>query len=457
MSAAARAARATFTRHRPPGESAMKGIHAAAAVLVLTLVTVAQHSIATGSGAPQPSLGTAVQQQPPVTLQVGRLIDGAGGSRTNVRITVQGTKITAIDASARAPQGAIDLTGLTVLPGLIDLHDHIQWHFDTVGRYAGGRGAAETPVTAMRTMLEGARATVFAGFTTIESPGAAIDAAIRDSIEHGVVPGPRIVTSLGQLQIPAATSSRGSPDSIRATVRAYKARGADFIKTFASASIRDGGTLNVEQAQLDALCSEAKASGLRTMVHAHSAESVRAAVMAGCNEVEHGVFATQAELTLMADKGVYFDPQCGLVFHNYLDNRAKYEGIGNYNEAGFAAMQRAIPLAINVYKQAAATPRLKVVFGTDAVAGAHGRNGEDLVCQVKEVGRKPMDVIISATSLAAESMRMQNTIGTIKPGLEADIIAVDGDPLTDITALQRVRFVMRGGKILKNEVVKRTP
>ena len=156
-------------------------------------------------------------------------------------------------------------------------------------------------------------------------------------------------------------------------------------------------------------------------------------------------------LKLMADRGVYFDPQVCLVFRNYLDNRAKYEGIGNYNEAGFAAMEKALPLAAAGYKKAINTPGLKVIFGTDAVAGAHGRNAEELVCRVKDGGQKPIDAITSATSLTAESMHLGEQIGTLAPGLQADIIAVKGDPTTDITALRSVMFVMKGGRVYKNE------
>jgi imidazolonepropionase-like amidohydrolase len=152
----------------------------------------------------------------------------------------------------------------------------------------------------------------------------------------------------------------------------------------------------------------------------------------------------------MAQHGTYFDPQCGLVFHNYLDNRAKYDGIGNYNAVGFASMEKALPMAANVIRMASRTRNLKLVFGTDAVAGAHGRNAEELTCRVKEGGQSAMAAIISATSLNAESMGLGNDIGAIAPGMQADIIAVDGNPLTDITALGRVVFVMKGGHVYKS-------
>jgi imidazolonepropionase-like amidohydrolase len=178
-----------------------------------------------------------------------------------------------------------------------------------------------------------AYATLMAGFTTIQSPGSPEDKDLRDWIESGGVPGPRVLTSLNAL-----SNARLSPDSMRAIVRRRKAEGADVIKIFASGSIRDGGQQTMSDEQLQAICSEAKAQGLRTMVHAHSVSSIKASVNAGCDQIEHGVFADDETLKLMADKGVYFDPQICLVFRNYLDNRAKYEGIGNYNEAGFAAM-----------------------------------------------------------------------------------------------------------------------
>ena len=212
------------------------------------------------------------------------------------------------------------------------------------------------------------------------------------------------------------SSTRPTPDSLRALVRQRKAQGADVIKIFASASIRDGGAQTLSDEQLAAICGEAKAQGMRTMVHAHSSESIKASVLAGCDQIEHGVFANDETLKLMADHHVYFDPQVCLVFRNYLDNRAKYEGIGNYNDAGFAAMEKAIPMATAMFKRAIHTPGLKVIFGTDAVAGAHGRNAEELVCRVKAGGQSPIDAITSATSLSAESMRMGDQIGSDRAG-----------------------------------------
>jgi imidazolonepropionase-like amidohydrolase len=388
------------------------------------------------------SMPVALAAQSPVTIRAGRMVDGHGGLTTNATIVVEQGTIRRVDRVAASPV-TYDLSKYTVLPGLIDGHAHLSWYFNRAGRYHTPNDG-DTPVQSMLAMTGNAFATLTSGVTTIQSPGSPEDKDLRDFIAIGPTPGPRILTSLEPI-----TSSRLTPDSLREIVRQRKAQGADFIKIFASKSIRDGGAPTLTQEQLDAICGEAKAQGLRTLVHAHSAESMKAATLAGCTQIEHGVFATDEVLRLMAERGTYFDPQCGLVFRNYLENRAKYEGIGNYTEAGFAAMERAIPLAVAAFRRARATPGLKIVWGTDAVAGAHGRNVEDLICRVQDGGQPPMEAIISATSLGAQALGMGTQIGTIASGYQADLIAVDGDPTTDITALRRVVFVMKGGRVYR--------
>jgi imidazolonepropionase-like amidohydrolase len=380
------------------------------------------------------------QGQAPIRIHAATVLDGTGRTLRNATVVVQGSKITAVETGT--PAGATYKLGqVTLMPGMIDVHAHIGWHFDRNGRYAAQPG---TPAQEILYAAENAYVTLLAGFTTIQSPGSPNDVELREAVARGVLPGPRILTSVRQLN-----ERSGTPDEIRQKVRQLKADGADVVKIFASASIRDGGKQTMTDDQLKAACGEAKAIGIRTMVHAHSAESVKATVNAGCDQVEHGVLLDQEALTLMASKGVYFDPNVGVVLQNYLANKPKFLGIGNYNEEGFAYMEKGLALNAAMIKSAVATPNLKLVLGTDAVAGAHGHNANEIVERVRLGNQKPMDAIVSATSMAAKSLGLDQTIGTLAAGYEADLVAVEGDPLTDITAVTRVAFVMKGGKIYK--------
>jgi imidazolonepropionase-like amidohydrolase len=393
----------------------------------------------------------AAQQPPPpsatsITIRAGRVFDGKGNVARDVVLQVDNGKITRIGrASGKV---TYDLSDATLMPGWIDTHVHIGWHFGKDGRFDN---SGETPAQQALYGAENAYATLRAGFTTVQSLGAPGDVDLRDAIARGVLPGPRILTSIRQINERTGGANRelAAPDQLRDVVRKAKADGADVVKLFASASIRDGGKQTMSDAQLEAACGEAKTRGLRTVVHAHSAESIKAAVLAGCTQIEHGTFATDEVLALMAERGTYFDPNVGLVLQNYIENKSKFMGIGNYNEEGFAYMEKAIPTVTEMFRRALKVPKLKIVFGTDAVAGAHGRNAEEAIVRVRDGGQKPMDAIVAMTSLAAESLRMQDRIGAIMPGLDADLVAVEGDPIADITALRRVRFVMKEGKVYR--------
>jgi imidazolonepropionase-like amidohydrolase len=387
-------------------------------------------------------LGAGFSIAQPIVIKTTTLLDGKGAILKNKEIVIEGSKISRV-ADARG-SATYDLSGLTVMPGWIDTHTHPGWYFNRENRLEqGGRGSIETPAASALYAEANVYTTLIGGFTTIQSVGQEVDKDLRDLINRGVLPGPRIITSLR-----AVTENTGDPDKIRAYVDKMKADGADVIKLFATASIRDGGKQTMSDEQIQATCSEATKLGLRSVVHAHAPGGARAAVLAGCTSIEHGAFLDDATLQLIADHGAYFDPNF-LVLHNYLENKPKFLGIGNYNEEGFAYMQKGIPMMADVLKRARAH-HLKIVLGTDAVAGSHGRNAEEFIYRVRDGGQPAMEAIVSGTSLAAESLRLGDKIGSVGDGMEADLVAVAGNPLDDIAAVRNVVFVMKGGKVYKN-------
>src|SRR6266850_2328782 len=410
-----------------------------------------------------------------VTLRAASAFDGKGRTIPDVTIVIANGKIADV-RSGEAVTPTYDLRGLTILPGLIDTHVHLDTHFGADGRaYEAGREAergegvpaqpdrgagapglnkdgtasnrGETPAQAILFEAENAYITLMAGFTTVQSIGSPSDVDVRAAIARGVIPGPRLLTSIRPVN-----ENTGTPDRIRAFVRQVKADGADLVKLFASKSSREGGGQTMTDEQVAAACGEAKSLGLRTWVHAHSPSSIRAAVNGGCSVVTHGSQATAAELQLMASRGVYFEPNIGLVSQNYLENRSRYFGIGNFDEQSFAFTEKGIPMKLAMFKNALAASGLKLLMGTDAGAGAHGRSAEEIIYRVQIAGQPVRDALRDTTSLNAQSMNLADRVGSIAPGLDADLIAVDGDPLKDITALRRVAFVMKGGKVYKNVI-----
>src|SRR5271154_58588 len=337
----------------------------------------------------------------PIAIKTSTIIDGRGHILKNRQILVDGSKIVSVTGAQGTP--AYDLTGLTVMPGWIDTHVHIGWFFNQNDRLDQGSGTS--PAQAALYAEGNAYQTLLGGFTTVQSLGAAIDGDLRDLIAAGRIPGPRIITSLRSVN-----ENTGTPEQIRAYVRKMKEDGADVIKLFATASIRDGGAQTMTNEQVLATCQEATALGLRSVVHAHAPGGAKAAIAGGCTSIEHGAFLDDETLQLMADKGVYFDPNF-LVLHNYLENKPKFLGIGNYTEEGFAYMEKGLPLMSAVLEKAI-KHHVKIVFGTDGVAGAHGRNAEEFIYRVKDGHQTPMEAITSATSLAAEALRLDKDIGT---------------------------------------------
>ena len=388
---------------------------------------------ATGSG--------RAQEEAPVTIRAGLLIDGAGDTRSNARVFVTGSTVTRVDGL----RGAVDydLSDLTLMPGWIDTHVHLTSHFDADGRLHR-EGVPETSAQTMLHAVGNAYRTLLAGFTTVQSLGSPLDADLRDAIDRGDVPGPRVLTSLQ-----AVTSATGDADAIRAYIRQLKADGADVVKVFASGSIREGGVRALSDEQIEAACDEGRAQGLRVAVHAYGSEVVSSVIRAGCNSVEHGNRYDDETLALFAEHGTFLGFHVGLLWDNYAVNRERFIGIGNYTPEGFSRMNQARRIGMRRFRETLRNRDVQVVFGTDATAGAHGRNAEELIVRIDEAGQDSMDAIVSATSRAARSLGLGEELGRVAPGFTADLVAVDGNPLEDVTALRRVRFVMRNGVVYR--------
>jgi len=376
-----------------------------------------------------------VRAQPTrVVIAAGNVIDGKGHVVRNTRVVVEGGRIAAIDAAASPVD--YDLRGTTLMPGWIDTHVHINWHFDANGKSVN---SGEPPDQAALATADDAWVTLQGGFTTVQSVGAPVDAAVRDHISRGLLPGPRILTSVRQIQ-----DRSGDPEALRALVRRTKDEGADVIKLFATTGLGAGGNQSMTNEQIQATCGEARAVGLRAVVHAIGDAGARAAAEAGCTSIEHGTFVSDATLDVMVQRGTFFDPNL-LVLHNYLDNRAGY----TFTPEALATIEKGIAPTLDVL-QRARRKHVKIVFGTDAVGGAHGRNAEEFIYRVRDAHETAMDAVVSATSMAAESLGLADRIGTVAAGFDADLVAVTGNPLDDITAVRHVVFVMKGGQVMKH-------
>ena len=379
----------------------------------------------------------------PIVLRASTVLDGKGGVLRDTTIIIEGSKIARVGAESTAT--TFDLRGLTVMPGWIDTHIHSGSGFDIKTGKAFPRDAS--PEEQMLYEMENLYQTLMGGFTTVQSLGSARrDLEARAFIDSGRLPGPRLLTSLRSVD-----HNTGDPAAIRVFVQQVVADGADVIKVLATASIRDGGAPTMTYEQVFAACDEARKLNRRAALHAQSPEGAIMAVKAGCTQVEHGARLSEEAIDLMAKAGTYFDPNNGLLFHNYFEHKQRFLGISNWTEEGYAHMEKARPEGWRWFKRAR-EKGVKIVFGTDAVPGAHGRNAEEFIFRVKDGGQPAMEAIVSATSVAAASIGLDQQIGVIAPGMEADIIAVDGDPLADITAVRRVVFVMKGGKVYKNVV-----
>jgi imidazolonepropionase-like amidohydrolase len=368
-----------------------------------------------------------------ISLETSTILDGKGGILKKQRILIRGSKIESVGKGSG--RSSYDLRGLTVMPGWIDTHVHLDWHFDDTHHITDR--TKESPETLALYTVENAWITMLAGFTTLQSVGAPTDVPVRDRINGGLLPGPRILTSTTFLDV-----HTGDPDEIRARIRKLKTDGADLVKIFAATG--DAAHTMMSEAQLEAVVREARAQGFRVLAHATRLPEAKLAVQVGVTSIEHGYGLDDETLDTMAKHGIYFNPNF-LNSYNYIENREAYRR----PERDVAVREQQLAI-LKETVQLARKHNVKIVFGSDAVAGAHGRNAEEFIYRVRDAHERVMDVIISATSLSAESLGLGDRIGSVASGMEADLIATDGNPLDDITAVRRVVFVMKGGRVYKN-------
>ena len=407
------------------------------------------------------------QQTPPaaktVAIHAGRLLDvRTGKTLTNQTILIQGDRIASVGADTRVPAGAqvIDLPNATVLPGLIDAHTHITMN----PNFGYSRLAISVPRQAL-IGAHNAKATLEAGFTTVRNVGAAgyADVALRDAINAGDVPGPRMLVSGPALSItgghgdnnllPFEYNAAGDGvadgvDGVRHMVRQNIKYGADLIKIMASGGVLSKGddpqASQYTPEEMKAIVEEAHRLGRKVAAHAHGAQAIRWASEAGVDSIEHGSYIDDAAIAAMKKNGTYLVPTL------YLSDwfMANAEKIGTPPDL-IAKAKDVMPAARKNVARAFAAG-VKVGFGTDAAVYPHGMNAHEFAVMVK-LGLTPLAAIQSATVSGADLLGWSDKIGAIEPGKWADIIAVDGDPLADVTTLERVKFVMKGGEVVKNQ------
>ncbi len=412
-------------------------------------------------------------------IKAGRVFDGSGDALLPDRvIVVEGGRIKAVGPSAdvKIPNEAnvIDLSGLTVLPGLIDAHTHLGSRAD---RYDEIAKFKDTPNHSAFAAVLNAKKTLEAGFTTVRDVGSGpfLACDLRDSIDEGFLVGPRIVASGPGISITGGHGdlNRYAPrvrvstfpeerdykiadgvDQVRHVVRAQIKHGVDVIKVNASGGVLSRGDApgapQYSLEELKVLVEEAHAAGRKVAAHAHGAQGIKNAVLAGVDSIEHGSLIDEEGIRLMIEHGTYLvadiyndDYLLGkaVEFHLPEESIAKEKAIGQLQRDNFAKAVKA---------------GVKVAFGTDAGVYPHGDNARQFFTMVR-YGLTPARAIRSATSDAAELLGRADSVGKVAPGLFADLIAVEGDPLADVTLLEHVPFVMKGGAVVKDEVKRPAP
>ena len=406
-----------------------------------------------------PAQQVFVEPPPVVAIRCGQLLDPVKGTFTRDAVVwIQGDKITKV--SQELPEGArvIDLTAYTVLPGLIDSHTHILLQPEDEGAIP----PVITKSQSFRTIqgVAAAKKDLEAGFTTLrdlDSEGAGFaDVAIRDAIERKIIPGPRLFVSTlalsitaghmnihglnSDISVPEPSALVDSPEAMVAEVRRQVKYGADWIKLYATGTLRhiDPVTLeSVSQVSLEevrVVVQEAARWRKDVAAHAYGGEGAKNSVLGGVRSIEHGILLDDATIDLIVKRGTFWCPTLSVYIPATKEEDTEFRRkiVASHKEVFQKAMQKGV----------------KITFGTDVGAYEHGTSMREFERMV-DYGMKPLDAIRSATLRGAELLRMEKQIGTIEPGKLADLIAVEGNPLQDIRVLRKVVFVMKAGEVYK--------
>lgn len=400
-------------------------------------------------------------------VKAARLIDGRGGAPIAPAVVrIEGERVVAVGTTLPLPAGArvIDLGAATLLPGLIDLHTHMT---DKFGIHWEEALVKTTPAEAALWGARNARVTLLAGFTTCREMGPTwpyTDVALRNAIDDGAVPGPRLmvagnyVSSTGgagdarqfsiYVDVPTVRNLADGPDEIVKAVRTNFKNGADFIKILATGAVLskgiEPGAQQYSDAEIGAAVTEATRWGRPVAAHAHGTGGIKAAIRAGVRTIDHGTMLDDEAIDLLkkASGRTYFVPT--LLTSEYIQNSPSTPESEKERDRKIRESE------IRSFKSALAAG-LPIGLATDSGVIPHGANASELRVRV-QLGESPMSAIVSATKLNAEIMGWSDRVGTLEAGRFADLIAVKGDPLKDVTELERVGFVMKGGAIVKDEL-----
>ena len=433
--------------------------------LLISVALVAAPTLAAQTPSPSPP--------PEVTvIKAARLFDGKGdGTVAGAVVVVEGSTIKAVGGPVPPGAKVVDLGDATLLPGFIDAHVHLtgesgdNWYKDAI---EGLR--RNLPEAAIRA-TDFARKTLLAGFTTVRNVGANdfVDVGLRNAINAGVVPGPRMLVAANALgargghcdqtgfpyllfgrESGLADGIASGPDGFRDAVRFQLKYGADLIKVCATGGVLSLGdavdTPQLTQAEMDALVDEAHRLGHKTAAHAHGATGAKVAIRAGIDSIEHGSFLDDEAIRMMKEKGTFLVPTAMAVKFTTGPDRTFPPEIAVKAKAAGDAHAAALKAAIKA--------GVKIALGTDSAVSPHGLNAQEFALLVAH-GLAPAAALRAGTASGAQLLGLDKTIGTIEPGKQADLVAVPGDALADVKATERVLFVMKGGKVYRNDTTSR--